>query len=56
MEENKRKKITKILFWCLLGLVLASIIAASIAIAVINDNTEKLKKDNQQIEDILSED
>lgn len=55
MEENKRKKITKILLWCLLGLVLASIVAMSIAASVFKDKTDKLNKDNQQIEDTLGE-
>lgn len=55
MEENKRKKITKILLWCLLGLVLASIIAMSITASVFKDKADKLNKENQQIEDALGE-
>lgn len=56
MEEDKRKKIIKIVLWCLLGLVLAFIIGSSIASAVFKDKKENLDKNNQQIEDILSED
>lgn len=55
MEENKRKKITKILLWCLLGLALASIVAMSIATSVIKNKTDDLNKENQQIEDTLGE-
>lgn len=56
MEENKKRKLTKILLWCLLGLVLASIIAMSIATSIIKKKTDDLNKDNQQMEDILDED
>lgn len=55
MEENKRKKVVKILLWCLLGLVLASIVAMSITASVFKDKTADLDKENQQIEDTLGE-
>lgn len=53
MEENKKRKLIKILLWCLLGLALASIIAMSIATAVIKSKTDETNRDNSQIEDVL---
>lgn len=55
MEEKKKRKLIKILLWCLLGLVLASIIAMSIAANIYKDKTDDLNKENQQIEDVLDE-
>lgn len=56
MEENKKRKLIKILLWCLLGLALASVITMSIASNIYKDKTDKLNKDNQHIEDVLNED
>ena len=55
MEENKKRKLIKILLWCLIGLALASIIAMSIATAVIKSKTDETNRDNRQIEDVLDE-
>ena len=54
MDEEKRKKILKILGWCAFILAVVAIVTMSIVSSVLKDKTANTEKDNQQIEEVLN--
>lgn len=55
MQEEKTKKILKIVAWALFILAIIAIIVMCIVSAVIKQDAQSIQDDNQQIEDILGE-
>lgn len=53
MEDEKKKKILKILGWCAFALAIIAIVTMSIVSSVLKDKTDDINKDNGQIEEIL---
>lgn len=55
MQEEKRKKVFKIISWVAFGLAVLAIIIMCIVSAVYKKETSVIEDENQQIEDILKE-